>query len=269
VTAAVVLCAGVGSRMGLPSNINKCATSFNNTSSVRHTVTALLNAGVKHIVVVVGHAEESVRNALADVPFFNDEQANIHFVVNEHYNFHGCNYSVACGLLSLFNAVDRVIIAEGDSLLHPNLISQVVESSKSKIAVALVRNPSYINPLRSVIAIGGENEKITRYAYDQSHTGELPTLTENESILGESMQLWAFSKNALKELSEIFYSYKLEADNSNTAMLESGVYSINNISVSIPIETIIANEPIASNGWLNLNTLDDLRKAEEIKWVLK
>lgn len=51
-TAAVILCAGMGSRIGLPEGENKCAVSIAGTSPIRHTAASLLRRGVSQIFVV-------------------------------------------------------------------------------------------------------------------------------------------------------------------------------------------------------------------------
>ena len=254
---AVILCAGVGSRMGSQPDINKCAMSFCGTSAIGHTVKSLSAAGVKRIVVVVGHAEQSVREALMGLHI----DADIMFVRNEKYDFHGCNYSVACGVLAVSEESNRLIIAEGDSLLHSLSIQQVVGSFAE--SAALVRSPNYVDHRRSVIAIGIDG-KITRYAYDQNHAGKLPELSANESIIGESMQLWSFSGTHLKELRALLLEYKKTADSSMSPRTESGVYSINMLKThATPIMSTLPNE------WININTQNDLEKAKVLKWTLK
>ena len=255
IVSAVILCAGVGSRIGLMNDINKCAADINGTSAVRHGVKALFDAGAAQTVVVTGHAENSVKNALCDFKYF----ADIRFVRNSMYDFHGCNYSVACGVLSTVEKSGRIIIAEGDSLIHPESIRKLTDCNEE--SAVLVRSPEYINPKRSVTAIG-IGGKITRYAYDQNHTGQLPELSADETIIGESMQLWSFSGAALRELSALLAEFKKTADKSKTAKTESGVYSIN--MMKTPAAAIMSNLP---DSWLNINTGEDLEKAKGLTWI--
>ena len=251
---AVLLCAGVGSRIGLPDSINKCAADINGSSAVRHGVAVLYSAGVKKIIIVIGHAADSLREALARFP-------DVQFVKNDKYGFHGCNYSVACGVSVIGSESDRAIIAEGDSLIHPESIKQIVECNEE--SAVLLRSPEYINPKRSVIAIGTCG-KITRYAYDQSHEGNLFALGEGEEIIGESMQLWSFSGGALKELHALLLGYKKTADSSKTPKTESGIFSINKLQ--FPAMPVMSNKP---NDWININTQHDLEKAKVLEWMQK
>ena len=254
--AAVVLCAGIGSRMGLPDNINKCATPINDTSPVRHSVVSLVDAGFFNIIVVLGHAQASVRETLRDIP-----NSVINFVVNNRYCFHGCNYSIACGVLALEDNIDQLLITEGDSLLHPD--STRLLSETPDIAASLLRSPDYIDLTRSVVAIGS-NELIDRYYYDRQHNGTQPGLGLNERVLGDSMQLWLFKNDVLIRLKSLLREYKDKADNSEKPMLESGIYTINKLAS--PITPVFSGKP---DDWINLNTYDDLRKAGNQSWLLK
>ena len=230
---------------------------LNGTSAVRHGTIALFNAGVKKMVVVTGHAEDSIKNALEDLVFSSD----IHFVKNDMYNFHGCNYSVACGMAAIIKESKKVIIAEGDSLIHPTSIEQLVSCNEE--SAVLVRSPEYIDPKRSVVAIG-TSHKVTRYAYDQNHIGNFPVLTERERIIGESMQLWSFSGEVLNELCDLLKEYKETAEKSKVPKSESGVYSINKLQT--PAMPVMSNLP---KEWININTKHDLEKAKVLKWIQK
>lgn len=252
---AVILCAGVGSRIGLHPDVNKCAVTIGKTSPVRYTVKTLQNLGIQRFVIVVGHAEQSVRDTL----FSSRNNADIVFIKNEKYSFHGCNYSVACGVLASGSDSERLLIVEGDSILHPDSFRQLTDNHVS--AASLIRSCDYIIPRRSVVAVG-EGGQITRYLYDQSHNGMLPDLSENEEVLGESMQLWTFSNAAKVELCGLLQDYKSQAERSDTAMTESGVFSINMLTA--PIAPILSHRP---TDWINLNTRDDLEKANMQSWI--
>lgn len=257
-TAAIILCAGIGSRIGLPKEQNKCALPMAGTTPVGYTASALLKAGADKLIVVVGHASDSVKNALKDYV----ERGQVEFAVNPHYNWHGCNYSLACGMGGAYiENAERVIIAEGDSLLHPGSIQQLL--CQKGMAASLIRSGLYVDYTRSVVAVGTQGA-ILRYEYDTTHTGRSLSMLEGEEILGDSMQLWSFSGEPLQRLKEQLREYKREADKGEAPFVHSGVYSINRIGLRI--------EPIHSDypeDWINLNTQEDLRKAGNVKWLIK
>jgi CTP:molybdopterin cytidylyltransferase MocA len=257
-TAAVILCAGVGSRMGLPGGINKCALRIGTTTPIRHTVSALIKSGVDDVFIVLGYEAESVK---ATVSEYNGA-GKINFVYNEFYDYHGCEYSLSCGVKCISGlSYNRLIIAEGDSLLSFASINNLINSSSE--AASLVRSASYIDYKRSVIAIGTEN-MINRYEYDTGHKGVPPILSDCEKIIGESMQLWMFSGAVLQELTELLINYNHMANQSETPMRDSGLYSINRLGMDI--SPVFSDKP---DEWINLNTKKDVKKAKEVLWLIK
>ncbi len=256
-TAAIILCAGLGSRLGLAEKQNKCAVPIRETSAVQYGVSALLDAGADEVVAVTGYASESVRTALSEFI----KSGRVHLVYNSCYDKHGCNYSLACGMESAVTKnASRVIIAEGDSLLYRESIQQLF--CVNGPAASLVREKSYVDSKRSVIAVGCK-KKIVRYEYDTLHHGDIQ-IDSNEEILGESMQLWSFSGSILEKLKKELCTYKIAADKSSEPMLHSGVYSINRINPEL--EPVFSKWP---DQWINLNTQEDLRKAGLAEWIRK
>ncbi|MCC8024805.1 MAG: NTP transferase domain-containing protein [Clostridium sp.] len=257
-TAAIILCAGVGSRIGLPPEQNKCAVSIGGTSPVGHCAASLLKAGADNITVVVGHASQSVRKALAD----GGESGQIMFVENPYFNWHGCNYSLACGMESAFSEeAERIVIAEGDSMLNSGSIGQLLRSAAN--AASLVRDGEYADYTRSVIAVG-EQGNILGYEYDMGHTGDLQSRLDSRRIVGESMQLWLFAGRELRRLKELLKEYRRAAARAETPFLHSGVHSINMLKANI--QPVFSDFP---DDWINLNTQEDLRKAGNVKWLTR
>ncbi|MFR8069333.1 MAG: DUF6564 domain-containing protein [Clostridium sp.] len=256
-TAAIILCAGLGSRLGLAEKQNKCAVPIRDTSAVQYGVSALLDTGADEVIAVTGYASESVRTALSEFI----KSGRVQLVHNSCYDKHGCNYSLACAMeAAAAKKAGRVIIAEGDSLLYRGSVRQLFCADGP--AASLVREKSYADPKRSVIAVGCKN-KIVRYEYDALHHGDI-RIDGSEEILGESMQLWSFSGSILEKLKDELYTYKTAADKSPKPMLHSGVYSINRINPQL--EPVFSKWP---DQWINLNTQEDLRKAGSAEWIRK
>lgn len=256
--AAVVLCAGMGSRLGLPDGVNKCANRIGGLSPIEYTVSELVAAGIPKVAVVVGYAASSVREALKAFA----GRGVVEFVENPFYDRHGCNYSLSCAIKApCVRACQRLIIAEGDSLLHRASILQIAGVEAD--AASLVRAPEYVDPTRSVVAMGTEGQ-INRYAYDTTHKGRLPLAESGEEIIGESMQMWTFAGDTLRRLKEALEEYALSAQKAETPMLHSGVYSINQLGAKI--KPVFSEQP---DQWINLNTQEDLKRAENAKWLTR
>lgn len=256
--AAVVLCAGMGSRLHLPDGVNKCAKTIGCISPAEYTISKLVKAGIPKVAVVVGYAASSVREALKDFA----QCGVVEFVENPLYDRYGCNYSLSCAIqAACIKECARLIITEGDSLLHGDSIFQIAEEEGE--AASLVRSPEYVDPKRSVIAMGIEG-KINRYEYDTTHSGRLTWVENGEEIIGESMQMWIFAGNTLRRLKEELEQYALRVKKAKEPMLHSGVYSINKLGVKI--KPVFSEQP---DAWINLNTPEDLRRAENTKWLIR
>jgi hypothetical protein len=244
--------------MGVHDNINKCALPASGTTPAGHTVKSLLQSGVERVVAVVGYAQNSVIDALSEFA----DSGRVVFTENPQYERHGCNFSLACGINSEYvSSAEKLIIAEGDSLLRYESIKKLADIDSE--AASLVRNVSYVDYFKSVVAIGTGGE-ISNYFYDTLHSGLPPEMPDGEEIIGESMQLWSFSGGVLAKLKQLLREYGDSADMSQTAFTHSGVYSINQLNA--PIQAVFSDYP---NDWINLNTQNDLKKAEETKWLIK
>ena len=115
--AAVVLAAGSSQRMGVQ---NKLQLPINGVPLLRHSLKTLLAANIDEIVVVLGHDQVSTRALVDDLP--------LRLVFNEVHES-GQMSSVHCGLASLKNDYDGVMIALGDQpALSVNDINYLIDA---------------------------------------------------------------------------------------------------------------------------------------------
>lgn len=123
---AILLAAGRSQRMGS----QKLLLPFASQTVVGHIVDQLVNSPVDHVLVVVSHDAEPVRQALAAKP--------VTFITNP--DAHGDMLSsVRCGLRALPEDCRAVLVALGDQpAIRSGLISQMVhafEHGKRSIVV--------------------------------------------------------------------------------------------------------------------------------------
>lgn len=260
-TMAVILAAGRGSRMdGLPDDVNKCAFPFRDgTSPLVHTVRSFAANGVTRFCVTVGHAAESVRHALGPAGDF----ADVTFVDNPLYAATGCNYSLARAVRSgLPDDVGRIVLIEGDSLLPAESIAQIVRSDTA--ASVLVRPASFVNPTRSVVALGREG-KVSRFAYDPAHRDVFAAdgPRDGEQVLGESMQIWSFGGVALTILKRLFLPFIENPESSIRAFLDRDLLSALD-AAGAAMRPLCAERP---DEWINMNTRRDVDKAAASAWL--
>lgn len=115
--AAVVLAAGSSQRMG---EQNKLHLPINGVPLLRHSLQTLLASDIDEIVVVLGHDQLSTRALVDDLP--------LRLVFNEVHES-GQMSSVHCGLASLKNDYDGVMIALGDQpALSVNDINYLIDA---------------------------------------------------------------------------------------------------------------------------------------------
>lgn len=100
--AAIVLAAGQSRRMG---GANKLLAEIDGKAMVAHVVDAVLGSAARPVVVVTGHQQERVRQALAGRP--------VAFVANPDHAS-GLSTSLARGLDALPTEVDAAIVCLGD-----------------------------------------------------------------------------------------------------------------------------------------------------------
>lgn len=104
--AAVVLAAGRSTRMGS----NKLLKSVKGKPMIRQTVETVLQSRASPVVVVTGHDEQGVCDALKGL--------NVSFVHNPHYA-EGLSTSLATGVAGLPLHIDGVLMVLGDMPLVP------------------------------------------------------------------------------------------------------------------------------------------------------
>jgi molybdenum cofactor cytidylyltransferase len=104
--AAVVLAAGRSTRMGS----NKLLKQVKGRPMIRGTVEAVLQSQASPVVVVTGHEEGQVRDALKDLP--------VVFTSNPNYA-EGLSTSLAAGVAKLPPAADGALMVLGDMPLVP------------------------------------------------------------------------------------------------------------------------------------------------------
>lgn len=262
----VILAAGVGSRMNEVTDLtNKCIVDLNGITPLEYTISNFSKYGVKDVVVVVGHYANSVIHKLKSSEVANSLES-LRFINNDYYKFHGCEASVALALSSHITDYDTVYLTEGDLLLHPEYIKSIIDSDKSQYqSSVLIRSSDNIAETRSVVAVDNQGTGlVSRFVYDPDHTSTSRLINKDESVIGESLQLWRFSGESLSALKLYTQEYMDDIITSLEPRLESGIYSINKV-----IKEIESMYPVKVEGtdWLNLNTIEDINIGRLLEWV--
>lgn len=129
---AVVLAAGLSSRMGVP----KMALPWRDTTVLGAVVEALATAGVHQVRVVLGANRDVVEKILDGLP------VTVARVFNPNYANGEMMDSIRAGLAGLGDEVKAALIVLGDQpQLEPEVVSALIESCRKSGALLTV--PSY------------------------------------------------------------------------------------------------------------------------------
>jgi molybdenum cofactor cytidylyltransferase len=140
--SAILLAAGLSRRMG----DFKQLLQFQGKSFVECCVDNLLASGLDDIVVVTGHRDAEVRQALAS--------RKIKFVFNADYQA-GMSSSIKCGVQALEEKTEAILIALADQPhIHSSSISKVIAAYQKERPLLVV--PTYANRRGHPIVLDGK-----------------------------------------------------------------------------------------------------------------
>lgn len=98
---AVLLAAGPSSRLGQPKQLVK----VNGETLVRRSARILLEAGIEHVLVVTGFAQQDIQNEISDLP--------VQVVRNPEWAL-GMGGSIACGAKNAPRGLDGLLVMACD-----------------------------------------------------------------------------------------------------------------------------------------------------------
>lgn len=125
-STAVILAAGMGKRLqGMADDQPKSLLSFNHETLLGRSVRLLRNHGISRIVVVAGHARQSIERWAASEP-------GVEIVVNAQYATTGT-------MASLHHALETVsggfLLLEGDIIYEPRALTALLEDPRSDLVL--------------------------------------------------------------------------------------------------------------------------------------
>ena len=135
--AAVILCAGKGTRMNDNSR-NKVSFDCAGTPVIRRIVENMRRAGISRFVIVVGFLADSVKESLAEIP-------GVTYAYQAEQK--GTGHAALCGLSELATTgyEGPVVISMGDKIIPPSVFAGLVRKAGSAKAVWGVQ-PAAANP---------------------------------------------------------------------------------------------------------------------------
>ena len=125
--AAIVLCAGKGTRMGDDSK-NKVCFDCAGIPTIKRIIKNMRDAGVSRFVIVIGHQAQSVMDTL-------DGEDGVVYAYQREQK--GTGHAAMCGLNALRTVgySGPVIISMGDKIISTHVIKNLLEKSQTAKAV--------------------------------------------------------------------------------------------------------------------------------------
>ena len=121
--AAIILCAGKGTRMGDDSK-NKVCFDCAGIPTIKRIITNMREAGVSRFVLVIGHQAQSVMDTL-------DGEDGVVYAYQKEQK--GTGHAAMCGLRALkaMGYSGPVILSMGDKIISTHVIRNLLEKSKT------------------------------------------------------------------------------------------------------------------------------------------
>lgn len=126
---AIILAAGMGTRLRpITWSIPKCLVPVNSKPMLEHQLDALLLAGIRDVVLVVGHLAELLCNKYGS----SYGGMNIRYVENRIYDRTNNIYSL---WLAREHLNSQVLLLEGDLIFEPELLQRLIETPEPDVAI--------------------------------------------------------------------------------------------------------------------------------------
>lgn len=247
-TAAIITVAGTSTRFrkSIGKDCLKCIYSEKNEHDTLLMRQLSMCKTFDEVIIVGGYKFSELETFV--YKYLKEYPVNISLVQNEHYEDLGSGYSLILGIQEAEKlGVNQILFLEGDLFFDSNTFKTIVENNNNVVTV----NTDPIEAKKAVAFYINERGKIN-YIYDTAHSA----LSINEPFLGiyNSGQVWKFSDAAklYKLTSELTQN---EIEGTNLVLVQKYFGSLNQNEYKV----------IRFNDWINCNTVEDYRKAEEIK----
>lgn len=167
---AIILAAGVGKRLGAVTRERpKCLIELGGRSLLARYLDALLEAGIKSAVLVVGHKGEMIQAAMGD----QYRGLALRYVVNDQYH-RGSLYSLWLARVAFD---DDLLVMDADVLCPASFVVRLV-NSKHPNAILLDETVRQQTEERMAVIRGGRLVALTK---------NIPTGVKSPDLIGEGV----------------------------------------------------------------------------------
>lgn len=229
-TAAIILAAGKGTRM--VSQRPKVLHQLGGKYLVQHVIDGARQAGIRQIILVIGHGGEEVQQALGPDYTYAWQKEQL-----------GTGHAVMMGMDCLAPQIERVLVLSGDTpLLQGETISRLINEYEAGQAKAAILTSIYEEPTGYGRIIRDQEGRVARIVEQRDGTPEELQVQEINS------GVYCFCRNELAEALT-----NLQPDNiQGEYYLTDVIHSISNKGLPIVATVGDAQETMGINDRIQL-----------------
>jgi bifunctional UDP-N-acetylglucosamine pyrophosphorylase/glucosamine-1-phosphate N-acetyltransferase len=235
---AIILAAGKGKRMN-SKTINKVALPLADKPMILHAINLLEEIKIKHMVVVVGFAKQSVMDILGNKVIFAEQTKRL-----------GTAHAVACGFKKMPSDVSDILVINGDdsAFYTKYTIEKLVNLHFSSNAALTLLTIEKENPLGLGRVVRNTNGKILSVVEEKDATDK---------------------QRKIHEINPACYVFKTEFLNKYLHQVEksqvTGEYYLTSlIDIGIKNNEFVETFKGGDLPWRGVNTQEELKEAERI-----
>ncbi len=236
---AVILAAGLGSRLKhMTNDIPKCLVRVNSTTILENTLNNLVESPIRHCTIVIGYRAEKIVERIGS----RYRGLIINYIENENYMNTNDMYSLWLARVVIQKGA---LLVEGDIFLRSGVVKNILNNLDSRSYY--ITGP-YRYEVHNILVAKNDENKITE-VFDSNTVEEC---MKNGYVISAGMLV--IQKDFGKRLIEWLDAYIVEKNYS--------VYYDTVISEHIN-DSPLYSFPIDTESWIEIDTLEDLKRAEE------
>jgi choline kinase len=235
---AIILSAGQGRRLlPLTANVPKCLLPVAGRTVLDWQLRALAEAGVYRATVVVGFGASMVEAEIAER---GGAGMQVETLLNPHYD--RSDNLVSCWA-ARSEMQDDFLLLNGDTLFQPAVVSRLLRSQRSPVAMGLARKTSYD---ADDMKVSGHNGNVLRVGKD----------LQADTVTGEAIGVSLFRDDGPRLFERALDRILHEPDAHRRWYLSA---------VNLLAEGgFVRGVPVGGMGWTEIDTPQDLARAQSL-----
>ena len=239
---AIILAAGMGTRLRpFTMSVPKCLVPVNSKPILEHQLDALLTAGVRDVILVVGYLSELI----SDKYGIKYGDMNIRYVQNQIYDRTNNIYSLWLALQHLDN---QVLLLEGDLVFETELLQRLIQTREPDVAIV-----ERFQPYMDGTVIQANGPWVSRMVL-KVHQGD--DFDHSSSL--KTVNIYKLSREVLQE--KIVPQLDSHVAQRRYDQYYEAIFADLISEGSMRLAVLHA----APNKWAEIDTLEDLQAAEKL-----